>query len=182
MKTSVTTSIMITNRNTTAITVSARSSTPSTSPARLITSWASLFDLGLLAASGEQALELLQRGGRLLAAAVETAGPFLADALELVLHLGARRLRQRIEADALVLHVLLGRILLLVDVGAGLWRDRLRGLVHRLLHVVRQFVPDRLIDGIGDDEAAEADAFGRVPDQLVEAVGHDAVHREQQPV
>src|SRR5882757_11276626 len=106
MNTSVTTSIMITNMNTTAITVSARSSTPSTSPARLITSRASPFPIpDLLAAGGEQAFELLQRGGRLLAAAVETAGPFLADALELVLHLGARRLRQRIEADALVLHV-----------------------------------------------------------------------------
>src|SRR6478735_3436297 len=187
MNTSVTTSSMITNMNTTAITVSARSSAPSTSPARLITSSVSLLDIGLPgallgAARGEQIVELLQRGGGLLAAAVEPARPLLADALELVLDVGARRLRQRIEADAFVLHLLLGDFAFLFDAGAGLRRNRLRSLVHRLLHVVGQLVPDRLVDGIGDDEAAEADAFGGVLDQLVEAIGHDAVQRKQQSV
>src|ERR1700743_555290 len=109
MKTSATTSTMMTKRNTTAITVSVRSIAVRTSPARLImgtasaprqagrskpAAWRSLFRL----ACREQRNELVERRGGRLAAAIEGARPLLADDLQLFLHLRLGLRRQRLEA------------------------------------------------------------------------------------
>src|SRR5258708_4554989 len=128
MNTSATTSTMITNRNTTAITVRVRSITARISPARLIICAASACSkcrrTGQVAALsfggsalGKQRIEFLQRSRRRLAATVETGRPLQPDAFQLLLHLDAGFLRQRLERDAGLLKALARSLLLLVDIG-----------------------------------------------------------------